>query len=530
MQRRSKGQGVTADEQGDDAFRRPDGLTGGFPPRPELPSYPPPPPTVSPAEQAVFGRPAGAEAFAPAPGERINPQHRPPQPVPRIMSEAFGAPPGAVEGFDPAPGTRLNPAKPGPGSPWWKADALRDPWRDPSAAYWLGRGALFSKGQFEQRDPAVDEETLLEDVILDEDDAAEAAAAQPRRPTLRLLVFLALGALLIGAVGGGVGWWLADKGGQALHRNDVSFPQVDKPANRPPGSVADIAQRVGPAVVRILVQTDSGSGVGSGVVIDKHGYVLTNNHVVAHATSLVVEFSNEARADARVVGRDPVSDLAVIQVPDNKLTVAALGSSAKLAVGDPVIAIGSPLGYAGSVTAGIVSAKDRPVCVQNEDGSADACLDAIQTDAAINPGNSGGALVDAAGAVVGINSAAALGTSGGVPITGIGWAIPIDYARRIATELISSGKAAHAALGVQGYSVISGLRAGAYLSQIEPNGPAAKAGLKRGDVVVAVDGQPVQIYEALVVFVQQHKPGDKVSIAYFRGSAQHTLTVTLAAA
>ena len=522
---------MTDGDTGEDAFRRPDGLSDGFAPRPTQPNYTPPPPTVSPAERAVFGRPANAGAFAPAPGERIDPRHNPPQPVPRVFSEAFGATPEAVDGFDPAPGTRLNPAKQSPGSPWWKADALRDPWRDPSAPYWLGRGALFSKGQFGQRDPSLDEEMTVEAVVEDEEAAAETAVGPvPGRPSLKLLVFVALGAMVLGAIGGGVGWWLADKGGQALHRSDISIAQIDKPANRPPGSVADIAQRVGPAVVRILIQTDSGSGVGSGVVIDKHGYVLTNNHVVAGATKLVVEFSNEARADAKIVGRDPISDLAVIQVPADKLTVATLGDSAKLAVGDPVVAIGSPLGYADSVTAGIVSAKDRPVCVQNEDGSADACLDAIQTDAAINPGNSGGALVDAAGAVVGINSAAALGTSGGVPISGIGWAIPINYARGIATELISGGKAAHADLGVQGYSVISGLRAGAYISQIAPGSAAAKAGLKRGDVVVAVDGKPVQIYEALVVFVQQHKPGDKVSIVYFRGSTQHTVTATLASA
>ncbi|MGN6608688.1 MAG: trypsin-like peptidase domain-containing protein [Jatrophihabitans sp.] len=512
----------------DGAFGRPDGVAGGFAPRAEPPAYAPPPPTVSPAEQAVFGRPQGAGAFAPAPGERLAPTYQPPQPTPRIYSEAFGPTPGARDGFAPAPGTRLEPRAAGPGSPWWKPDAQRDPWRDPNSPFWLGRGAIFARGQFAQRAPELDEETAADDEVEDADEATPAAAAPvAATPRLRLLVLMTVVALLVGAVGGVVGWFIADTTGNALHRDDVSLAQVDKPANRPPGSVADLARRVGPAVVQIDVQTPQGAGVGSGVVIDKHGYVLTNNPVVAGATNILVVFSDEATSDAKIVGTDPVSDLAVIKVSADKLTVATLGNSDTLAVGDPVIAIGSPRGLTGTVTAGIVSAKNRPVPVANEDGSADAVLDAIQTDAPINPGNSGGALVDAAGAVVGINSAAALGSSNGVTFSGLGFAIPINYARDIAQQLIRTGKAVHGSLSARGHSVQSGIRFGAYLSQVQPGGAAAKAGLRNGDVIVVATGRVVQTFDALQVVVEEHKPGDKLDLTFYRGSAKHTVTVTL---
>jgi S1-C subfamily serine protease len=516
-------------DQAGATFGRPPGVAGGFAPRAEPPAYSPPPPTVSPAEQAVFGRPPGASAFAPAPGERIVADHTPPQPVPRVYADAFGPTPDASDGFAPAPGTRLGPHHPAPGSPWWKSDAPVDPWRDPNSPFWLGRGAVFARGQFAQRAPETDEETSLDDDGDDEDTTDEDAPVAPvaARPRLKLLVFLSVLALLIGALGGVIGWFIADTGGSALHRDDVALSQVDTPANRPAGSVAEIARRVGPAVVQIDVETDQGAGVGSGVVIDKNGYVLTNNHVIAGATSILVVFSDEATSEAKVVGTDPVSDLAVIKVASDKLTVATLGNSDTLAVGDPVIAIGSPRGLTGTVTSGIVSAKNRPVPVSNEDGSADAVLDAIQTDAPINPGNSGGALVDAAGAVVGINSAAALGSSNGVTFSGLGFAIPINYARDIAEQLIKGGKAVHGSLAARGHSVQSGIRFGAYLSQVQPGGAAAKAGLRNGDVIIVAAGRAVQTFDALQVVVEEHKPGDKLDLTYYRGSAKRTVSVTL---
>ena len=327
---------------------------------------------------------------------------------------------------------------------------------------------------------------------------------------------------------------LTHRADNLLHRSDVKLAKGGTPANRPPGSVADIAKRVGPSVVSIAVTTPDEYAVGSGVVINGDGYVLTNNHVVAAAQSsgsIVITFSDEATAKARIVGLDPVSDLAVLKVSATNLTVAALGKSDLLAVGDPVIAIGSPLGLNGTVTTGIVSALDRAVHVPAQDGVGDVYLDAIQTDAAINPGNSGGALVAADGSVVGINSAAATNASssgGGSTIAnGIGYAIPINYARDIAEQLIHTGTAVHGSLGAQGRTATTGLRQGAYLVQVDPNGPAAKAGLVAGDVIVVADGKSVETYDQLAVIVQQGKPGSSVAVTYFRGAAQRTATVKL---
>ena len=276
----------------------------------------------------------------------------------------------------------------------------------------------------------------------------------------------------------------------------MKLAKVGTAANRPPGSIADIAQRVEPAVVSISVQTASLQGVGSGVVIDKGGYILTNNHVVSAAATtgtITVTFSDNTTVAAKIVGRDPLTDLAVIKVDTDKLTVASLGDSSKLAVGDPVVAIGSPLGLMGTVTAGIVSALDRPVHVSGDESDTNAVIDAIQTDAAINPGNSGGALVDAQGAVVGINSAIATLPSSGTTQNGsigLGFAIPINSARDIATQLIKTGKAVHASIGLNTRAVTDQTsRKGAYIAQVIPGGPGDKAGLKAGDVITLADGR-----------------------------------------
>ena len=529
----------------DDAYARPSGLYGGFEPRHEPQRYRPPPPTVAPEDAQAYRSPEPGAAFAPPPSERTGPRHAAPPPVPNILAESFGAPPDAAGGFAPAPGTRMVPSGPPPESPWWKADAARDPWRDPSAPFWLGRGAVFTGGRPAQLDPSLDSAVDPQDDIgaapdagTDEDLEDQDPPSNVRRLRFGLpaLVLVLIVAVVAGLVGGGAGWLLTRTVVDGLHRPDVSIAKVKTPkVERPPTSVAGIAKRVGPAVVSIAVQTESEFAIGSGVVIDSDGDVLTNNHVIAGAVgdkkaSIVVTFSNEDTAKAQIVGRDATSDLAVIKVPDDQLTVAQLGDSAQLAVGDPVIAIGSPLGLQGTVTAGIVSALHRPVHVYSDDGSSDAYLDAIQTDAPINPGNSGGALVDSAGAVVGINSAAALGTSGsGTSTSGIGYAIPIDYARTIATELIHTGKAVHASFGAQGRTVLAGVHVGGYLVQVSPNGAAAKAGLKSGDVIVAAGGTVVQTFDQLVVLVQQRKPGDHLSVTYYpRGSSQRkTKTVVL---
>jgi S1-C subfamily serine protease len=531
---------VVPEPAADETYARPPGVDAAFAPRDPEPIYSPPPPTASPEEQAVFGRPAGATEYAPLPGERIAPKATAVAPVPRVLAESFGATPDAVGGFAPEPGTRIAPHGPRPESPWWKPDAQRDPWRDPHSPFWLGRGAIFTGGRPAQVAP--DEDAEQSDVIDVPAEAEEELEQPPKRSRLGLsaLAIMLLVGLVAGLLGGGAGYWLANRANNLLHRSDVSLAKTGRPANRAPGSVADIAKRVGPAVVSIAVTTPNEYAVGSGVVIDKNGYVLTNNHVVADGTgsdaTIVVTFADEATAKAKIVGRDATSDLAVLRVPTEQLTVASLGDSDKLAVGDPVIAIGSPLGLQGTVTAGIVSALDRAVHVFANDGSSDAFLDAIQTDAPINPGNSGGALVDASGAVVGINSAAALASSGAngqqTTASGIGYAIPINYARGIAQQLIRSGKAVHASLGAQGRTATAndGLEQGAYLEQVVDGGAAAKAGLHNGDVIVTADGKATITYDQLVVIVQGHQPGDSISVTYFRASAKRTASVTLGTA
>jgi S1-C subfamily serine protease len=246
-----------------------------------------------------------------------------------------------------------------------------------------------------------------------------------------------------------------------------------------------------------------------------------------------VTFSNQQTASARIVGRDPTTDLAVIKVDTTSLTVATLGDSSKLAVGDPVIAIGSPLGLLGTVTAGIVSALDRPVHVSGDESDTNAVIDAIQTDAAVNPGNSGGPLVDAQGAVIGINSAiASLPTASGGQngSIGLGFAIPINSARSIAEQLIKNGKAVHASIGLNTRSVTTGNRQGAYVAQVVPGGPADQAGLKAGDVITLADSTLITSADVLSVVVERHQPGDTITVRYVRGGAEATASVTLGSA
>jgi S1-C subfamily serine protease len=290
-----------------------------------------------------------------------------------------------------------------------------------------------------------------------------------------------------------------------------------------------------PSVVSIQVRTTDEEGTGSGVVIDAKGYILTNNHVVSLAATsagtIRVIYNDQSSSSARIVGRDPKTDLAVIKVDKPGLVVARLGDSSKIVVGDPVIAIGSPLGLAGTVTSGIVSALDRPVRLSGEGSDTNAVIDAIQTDAAINPGNSGGALVDGTGATVGINSAiASLGSQGQSGSIGVGFAIPINAARRIALQLIHSGHVVHATLGVNARSVTDlGRRGGdgAEVEVVNRGGAAQKAGIREGDVITAIDGKPVSSSEELIVLVGSHQVGDTVTLAIDRGGSPKTVRATL---
>ena len=292
----------------DAAFRRPPGLREPFEPRPEPPVYTPAPPTVSPADSAEYGRPAGAGPYAAPPGDRIVSRPNPPPAVPWVMTSAFGAP-GPRRGRVRARARHADrPTTGEPESPWWKRDAVRDPWRDPAAPFWLGRGAVFSAGQPAQLDPTQDVEHEDDGPAADEDeDKVVPLATGRRRLGISAILLGVLIAVLAGAVGGFGGYFLGGRTSDALHRTDVSLPQGGQPANRPPNSVAGIAARIGPAVVSLQVTSSdkSRSGVGSGVVIDKNGYVITNNHVAAVAKdggTIIATFSNEATARARSSG------------------------------------------------------------------------------------------------------------------------------------------------------------------------------------------------------------------------------------
>ena len=316
------------------------------------------------------------------------------------------------------------------------------------------------------------------------------------------------------------------------------------------------AAAVTPSVVSIDVSTSAGQGKGSGVIIDSAGHVLTNNHVVAGAggngTSLQVTLTDGRTYQATVVGTDPTTDLAVIQLKGapKDLTPISMGDSTTLKVGDPVMAVGNPLGLSSTVTTGIVSALNRPVATtssesqngtpngsQNSTTSSEAVVtNAIQTSAAINPGNSGGALVNSAGQLIGINSAiASLGSSSGSQSgsIGIGFAIPVNEAKNVAAQLIANGKVQHAYLGVTtadgSGSDGSDTRAGATIKSVTGNSPASAAGLQAGDVVISVDGRPVDSSLSLVAQVRAGNVGSKMSIVYLRGGKQHTATATLAA-
>ncbi|GAA4533883.1 MULTISPECIES: S1C family serine protease [Nonomuraea] len=306
-------------------------------------------------------------------------------------------------------------------------------------------------------------------------------------------------------------------------------------------SVAQVAEKVQPSVVMIQGST----GEGSGVVLTADGLILTNNHVVEGAGQgggrMSVKFSDGRTAAATVVGTDPATDLAVIRAEDvSGLSPATLGDSGKLKVGDSVLALGSPLGLDGSVTLGIVSALDRTLTVGGEQeqappgwpqqqrgggGAVSTIGGAIQTDAAINPGNSGGALVNAAGEVVGINTAIA--TAGSNGSIGLGFAIPINTAKHVSDQLISTGKVTHAFLGVS-VTDATGDVPGALVRQITAGSPAEKAGLQSADLITKIDGKAVDGGDDVVGQIRGFKPGQQVQITYMRDGAEKTVTATLA--
>jgi S1-C subfamily serine protease len=510
---------VSGDGSGDPgeeatAFARPSGESGPFDAAPDrLGPRPVTAPRPTPGQQAAFGRPpAVAGGFD---GNRPPPAPRPvPPPPPEALLRAFG-PPAGQTGLQDPPGGRPGRRRTATG-PWWKPDARSDPWRDPTAPAGLGAPAVY------------DEDAQPGPVIVD---AQGRKKLRLRNLSVRLSVLVLLVVLMVSAAGGSVGWLLTRSAEETpLLAPGTELSEVDAGITREPGSVSDIAARVTPAVVSIEVRVGQAGATGSGVVVEADdGYIVTNNHVVSGADGIEgaeirAVFSDGSGSAARIVGRDPASDIAVLKVEKPGLVPAQLGDSADVVVGDPVVAIGSPLGLAGTVTTGIVSALERPVRLSGEGSDTNAVISAVQTDAPINPGNSGGALVDATGAVIGINTAIASVGGGSV---GLGFAIPIDTVRDIAEQLISTGRAVHAALGVNARSVTDGTRDGALVLNVEPGSAAAKAGIREQDVVIEVEGKAVGSSEELVVAVDSHDPGDTVTVEIVRDGSSREVEATL---
>lgn len=357
----------------------------------------------------------------------------------------------------------------------------------------------------------------------------ESQGSWTRRATFGVaIVIVALGA---GALGGFVA------------RSTSSGSSIGTASNTSssPCSVSSVATKDLSAVVTISVRSSSSGSTGSGEVIRSDGYIVTNNHVIASAASggtITVLFDNGTSLPAHLQGRDPLTDLAVVKVDTSKaLPTIPIGDSAKLRVGQPVVALGAPLGLSSTVTAGIVSALDRTISVPGEGSSTAVLVDAIQTDAAINPGNSGGALVDCAGKLVGIPSAGASVPSASGEATnggdiGLGFAIPVDSARTIWDELISTGSVTHAYLGLEAEPLSpdvsrSSSKTGLYVTSVQRGGPAEKAGIRTGDVITAIDGSAATSTDQLVELSITHSPGTKVTLDVERSGKRSTTTVVL---
>ena len=285
--------------------------------------------------------------------------------------------------------------------------------------------------------------------------------------------------------------------------------------------IVEIAERVRPAIVQIEVEGAEGAGSGSGVLLRSDGHVLTNHHVIDGAESITVVMADGQERPGKLIGGDPDTDVAVIKVDGVSLPTATLGSATNLKVGNQAIAIGSPLGLAGgpSLSVGVVSALGRQV--DSREGP--PLLDMIQTDAPIAPGSSGGALLDSAGSVIGITTAIAVSDVGA---EGLGFATPIDIARDVAEQLITTGKVVHVWLGIEGEDGTS--NTGALVRKIRPDSPAAKAGVKERDIITSVAGKPVTSMSALVIALRTRKPGQVVSIGLTRDGKPMKLDATLA--
>jgi len=347
-------------------------------------------------------------------------------------------------------------------------------------------------------------------------------------------------ALVVGDIAGFGGYLLGKRAAESTSAAPVQSqdssqlalanPVPNQPVPAASDSIAAIVKEVLPTVVSILAEGKTEAGSGSGFVFRSDGYILTNNHVVdlvKNGGSLSVVLTDGTKIKGEVVGTNPAYDLAVVRVNKTNLPAATLGNSDALRVGDPAIAIGAPLGLAGTVTSGIISALNRPVTTGNT--STASFIDAIQTDAAINPGNSGGPLLNAAGQVIGINSAIASMANGSeTGSIGLGFAIPVNSAKRIAEEIIATGTSQTPVIGVSLDMNYAG--PGAKVIKITGGGPADVAGLKLSDLITKIDGRVIDDATELVVAIRENAPGDQIKVTYKRQGSTNTATITLGSA
>ncbi len=352
----------------------------------------------------------------------------------------------------------------------------------------------------------------------------------PPKPAGSARGVVVAGVLAAMLVSGGLGGWIgASLSGGTGSGSSLSAPinAVQPEGEAPDGSVEAVADKVLPSVVSVDVAGPNAAGEGSGVVLSTDGLIITNNHVVDLANRggrIAVTFNNGMVAPANIIGVDPATDIAVIKADTTEpLTPIALGTSSTLDVGQAVAAVGSPLGLSGTVTTGIVSALERPVRAGGAQSDQNTVIDAVQTDAAVNPGNSGGALVNMNGELIGINSAIASIGSGGSGSIGLGFAIPVDQARRIADQLIKQGYATRAVLGV---SVSDAPDVdGALVRSVEPGGPADAGGLEEGALVVKVGDRVIDGGDALVAAIRSRAPGETIDVTYAARGEQTPSTV-----
>ncbi len=468
-------------------------------------------PPVDPESVRTFGRPDGVDGSFVADGRRpgradeFAPVSKPADPV---LQEAFGRPYPGGESLQrhPADAGALDAVDAGAGEP-------DDPWRDPAAGVALGTPAFERPSHVIVGPPPG--KLGVREVLFG------------GRVSYVALAVLGITALLIGMVGGWVGRKTAEVV-EAFTTSKVVLSTSDG-GEVPAGRFAKVAASVADSVVTIEAKSDDEGSQGSGVVVDGRGYIVTNNHVISEAAAtpgkfkMTVVFNDGKEVPANLVGRDPKTDLAVLKVDNvDNLTVARLGDSDKLKVGEEVIAAGAPLGLRSTVTHGIISALNRPVPLSGEGSDTDTVIDGVQTDASINHGNSGGPLINMDSEVIGINTA---GKSLSDSASGLGFAIPVNEVKMTIESLIKDGKVAHPTLGLTASSVSNDLASGAQIRNVVAGGPADKAGIKENDVVVKVGDRTVADADEFVVAVRQLTIGKEAPIEVMREGRKVTLTV-----